>query len=144
MKPEVYRKAISAKDFNRLCESVSWKTLNEKQFCIAQENSLAIVHARFGDKIIGYARVVGDKVCYLYVQDLVVDPAHQGKGVGKALLRELHSILQEQGEATSSLLLVAGKKVRGFYEKIGYKEISSENALMRCSLVSQHVSGGLE
>jgi len=39
--------------------------------------------------VIGMARVVGDGAMFFYIQDVVVTPAHQGRGVGTLLLERV-------------------------------------------------------
>jgi GNAT superfamily N-acetyltransferase len=39
-----------------------------------------------GGAVVGTARVVGDGVTYVAVQDVAVHPEHQARGIGRALL----------------------------------------------------------
>lgn len=41
------------------------------------------------DELIGLIRAVGDGVSILYIQDVLVAPEHQRKGVGKKLLQAM-------------------------------------------------------
>jgi GNAT superfamily N-acetyltransferase len=37
--------------------------------------------------MIGFARAVSDGVAFAYLADVYVDPAHRGRGLGRALIR---------------------------------------------------------
>lgn len=39
--------------------------------------------------VVGMGRVIGDGGCFYQVVDIAVDPAHQGKGLGKLLVKEI-------------------------------------------------------
>ena len=48
-------------------------------------------------KLIGFARVITDYATTYYLCDVVVEEAHRGKGIGKALLARLAAIARERG-----------------------------------------------
>jgi putative acetyltransferase len=52
---------------------------------------------------------------------VAVDPAHQGKGVGAALIRQGHALLEASGE---SLSVVLGEPA--YYARFGYERSRSE------------------
>jgi ribosomal protein S18 acetylase RimI-like enzyme len=80
------------------------------------------VHASFNGEVVGYGRLVGDGGLYIYIQDLIVHPKHQGQGIGNSLLEELHNIVREMKSSRRRVVLVADSGVQGFYEKAGYLE----------------------
>lgn len=49
----------------------------------------AYVTARSGDKCIGFGRLLTDYHSIAYINNMVVDPAYQRKGVGKVILQKL-------------------------------------------------------
>ena len=52
----------------------------------AFRNSLCAIGAFDGPCLVGFVRCVGDGAHVLYVQDLIVDPPYQRRGIGGALL----------------------------------------------------------
>ena len=74
-----------------LYESVGWTnyTRNQEMLRQAYAHSLRVYAAYDGDALVGVIRVVGDGVSVVFVQDLLVQPDHQRKGVGTALLRKV-------------------------------------------------------
>ena len=71
-----------------LYESVGWTnyTDNPAMLKYAYLNSLKIYGAYVDDKLIGIIRVVGDGYSVIFIQDLLVHPEFQRKGVGSLLL----------------------------------------------------------
>lgn len=64
----------------------------------------------------------GHKLAYIYAVATRKD--HRGKGLAKKLMGETHKILKQQGYAGA--ILVPGEKgLFDFYEKIGYRTITS-------------------
>lgn len=86
-------------------------------------NSDIIVTARHLDdgRLAGVSRAVSDFGYCVYVSDLAVDVADQGRGIGRALLERTH---REAGEGTT-LILIAAPKARGYYPHIGMQHHDS-------------------
>ena len=55
----------------------------------AFENSLYLLGAYDGEKLVGFIRCVGDGEHILLVQDLIVDRDYQKQGIGSALFRKV-------------------------------------------------------
>jgi ribosomal protein S18 acetylase RimI-like enzyme len=73
-----------------LYESVGWSTYTSKPEALmaALENSDYVLTAWEEDELIGLARAVTDDVSIFYLQDLLVAPSYQRKGVGRKLLEQ--------------------------------------------------------
>ena len=41
------------------------------------------------DKIVGYGRMIGDAICFLYIQDIMVKPEYQGNKFVKRIDADL-------------------------------------------------------
>ena len=68
-------------------------------------NANLIVTARLDGKLVGFARSLTDFCFCCYLSDLAVDPACQGRGVGKRLIEETR--VAAGGDKTTTLLLSA-------------------------------------
>jgi putative acetyltransferase len=69
-----------------------------------------------GHVISSYVDLVPDTRRVLQVGPIAVLPAHQGRGVGSALMRETIRLADERGEP---LLLIEGNP--GYYERFGFR-----------------------
>ena len=81
-------------DFDTILDlyaSVGWTNYTDKPEMLrkAYENSLLTLGAYDGDKLIGVIRTVGDGFSVVVVQDILVFPEYQRKGIGTQLLREV-------------------------------------------------------
>lgn len=74
-----------------LYESVGWTNYTRDPAMLrrAFAGSLAVLGAYDGGRLIGLVRAVGDGASVLLVQDLLVLPEWQRKGVGTALMRAM-------------------------------------------------------
>lgn len=103
-----------------LYESVGWTnyTRNPEMLRQAYAHSLRVYAAYDGDALVGVIRVVGDGVSVVFVQDLLVQPDHQRKGVGTALLRK---VMEEYEEVYQLHLLTDNtEKTIAFYRSLGF------------------------
>lgn len=120
---------ISVDTYLYLRSQVKWKVLSHKQAQMALDNSLTVFVAYDGDQPVGMGRIVGDGAVISYIQDLIVIPNCQGKGVGSGLIKRLidfvESIRIEDTEMMLCLMCAKGRE--GFYEKHGFIARPTEN-----------------
>lgn len=90
-------------------------------------NSLYCIGAFDGDRLVGLCRLVGDGVTIMFVQDILVLPAYQRQGIGKALLEK--SLERFANCYQIHLLTDNSPKTRQFYESIGFREVSEINCV---------------
>lgn len=119
---EIIEQLPSPKAFNQLRTSVGWHELNEKVVEKALNDSVFSICALFEKRIIGMARIIGDDALYYYIQDLIVLPEFQGKGVGTSMLRRILEFLNTKTSKGTFVGLVAAKGSDGFFKKYGFIE----------------------
>lgn len=111
-----------------LRESIGWLNFSKTQTERALQNSVYDVVAYDGDIAVGMGRIVGDGALYCYVQDVVVHPDYQGKGIGTEILNQLldyiDQLVEEDGRMSIGLVAAVGKE--GFYQQFGFKELPHE------------------
>lgn len=111
-----------------LRESIGWHNFSKTQTEKALQNSVYDVVAYDSDVLIGMGRLVGDGALYCYVQDVVVHPDYQGRGIGTEILNQLlayiDQIIEEDGRMSVGLVAAQGKE--SFYEQFGFKQIPHE------------------
>ena len=115
--------------FNNLTDSVGWGTRDENVVTAALKNSLYCLCAFDGDEIIGFARLIGDETIFLYVQDVMVKPEYQGKGIGRELVSACIGYIKSQLKEgwRIKIVIVSAKGKEGFYEKFGFQIRPNEN-----------------
>jgi GNAT superfamily N-acetyltransferase len=80
-----------------------------------------IMTARAGGLLVGISRAITDFSYCTYLSDLAVDQAHQGRGIGRELIRRTH----DAGGFHTHLILLAAPKARTYYAHIGMEQHDS-------------------
>ena len=120
---------LTVEDYLKLRAKVNWKPLSVPQAEQAIKNSLYIVTAIEDGQLIGMGRIVGDGAVICYVQDLIVVPDAQGKGVGSELLKRLQSYVDSLRMEHSEMMLclMCAKGRESFYESNGFLARPTDN-----------------
>ena len=73
-------------------------------------------------EVVGMGRLVGDGVMYWYLQEIIVLPEYQGKGIGKAIVNHLIEHIRKMSISGTGVEvgLTAVKGKEPFYEKFGF------------------------
>jgi len=122
LKFEMIRPTIE--EYNYLRNSVDWslkekgisndrakKSLIASPFCVT-------VYDDF--KVIGMCRISGDKTMYGYLQDIIIIPEYQRKGIGTKMLKIL---LKDVSKLKGYLLGVCpSRKSAYFYKTVGFRK----------------------
>lgn len=106
-----------------LYDAVGWSayTRDAERLEMGVRHSLRVVTARRDGRLVGLARVVGDGATIVYLQDVLVDPAHRREGLGRRLV---NAVFEPFGQARQHLLLTDDEPgQRAFYEALGFTEI---------------------
>lgn len=108
----------------RLYESVGWTAYTDHPETLRAgfAQSLLTLGAFENGELIGILRAVGDGATIVFVQDILVDPAYQRRGIGTALLRELLSRYRNVRQI--ELATDNTPKTVSFYQSIGFRELS--------------------
>ena len=114
--------SLPIREYLALRESVGWVCLSEKQATAAMTNCLYCVSAWDGDKPVGMGRLVGDGAVIVYVQDLVIRPEYQSKGIGGLLIEDLIAYAESLREPGTTMMLdlMCAKGRERFYASHGF------------------------
>ena len=87
----------------------------------AYENSLCILGAYEGSRLVGIIRAVGDGYSILFIQDILVYPEYQHRGIGTALMK---AILERYPHVYQTQLATDNtEKTVAFYKSLGFKPL---------------------
>ena len=103
-----------------LYQSVGW-TNYLKRVDILEEayaNSLCVLAAYDGDSLLGIIRAIGDGLTIVFVQDIIVLPEYQRKGIGTKLLKTLMDKYKDVYQM--ELLTDNTEKTKAFYRSVGF------------------------
>ena len=119
-------RAPTVEEYHKLREAVGFRSLDPEATEIGLRNSLFSVCVIFENKVIGCGRVVGDGGIYFYIQDMIVLPEFQGKGIGKRIMGAIMDYLKAHAHPNAFVGLMAAKGVSKFYERYGFTERPSD------------------
>lgn len=107
-----------------LYTSLGWTnyTDNPEMLRNAYLNSFKIYGAYVDDKLIGIIRVVGDGYSVIFIQDLLVHPEFQRKGVGTLLLKKV--LCEYDSVYQKHLMTEDTEKTILFYKSLGFVDNS--------------------
>jgi GNAT superfamily N-acetyltransferase len=66
-------------------------------------------------------RIVGDGALFFQVVDVAVEPAHQGKGLGKSIMEALMAELRRRVPAEAYVSLIADGEAHQLYQQFGFE-----------------------
>lgn len=120
---------VDQDDLLDLYGSVGWLayTSDPEALTRAVEASTYVVTARHEGELIGLARVLSDGVAILYLQDILVRPDWQRRGVGGALLARC---LERYGHVRTKVLMTDDEeRQHAFYRAMGFRLASETEPL---------------
>ena len=115
-------KELDVNIYLELRQKVGWKPLSRQQAKQALDHSIITIVAYDNDKPVGMGRLVGDGAVICYIQDLLVIPEYQKKGVGGKLIEYLIEYVKKiQLPGTEMMLdLMCATGREKFYQKYGF------------------------
>lgn len=113
---------IKIEEYQALRGSTSWNQLADDVVAKSLANDLFSVCVMDGDKTVGIGRVVGDGAIYFYIQDVIVLPEYQGKGIGRQIMHAIENYLSEATSHNSFIGLMAAEDTQPFYHLFDYRE----------------------
>lgn len=117
----IHHRAPTLKEFGDLIEAVGWRRYtNLEALPAAIAGSLFCVVATHADRVVGMGRLVGDGARFVYVQDVMVLPGFQRRGIGSAILEHLLEYVNRHTPRKVHVHLFTDKQTAGFYRRYGF------------------------
>ncbi len=123
---DIEKRIPTVSEYLKLRKAVGWWDTEEDSIEEALKNSLFSVVAVESDKVIGVGRIVGDGGLYFYIQDLIVHPDYQNKGLGKQLMKELMNYIKGHAKHGAFIGLMAARGFAKYYESFGFKACDAD------------------
>jgi GNAT superfamily N-acetyltransferase len=111
----------SAEDYLRLRLVTGLSPKSAEGAAIGLPRSIFGVVVRKDDRVVGMGRVVGDGGLMLQVTDIAVEPAHQGRGLGKAIMARIAAFLEETLPDGAYVSLIADGDAHRLYSQFGFE-----------------------
>jgi GNAT superfamily N-acetyltransferase len=111
----------SAEDYLRLRLVTGLSPKSAEGAAIGLPRSIFGVVVRKDDRVVGMGRVVGDGGLMLQVTDIAVEPAHQGRGLGKAIMARIAAFLEETLPDGAYVSLIADGEAHRLYSQFGFE-----------------------
>lgn len=121
MEFQVEHRNPSVAEFQVLRESAKWSSLTDAQVEKALAASLFAVTILYENQAVASGRVIGDGGIYYYLQDIVVLPEFQGKGLGRRIMQEIEAFISRAVPPNAVIGLMSAVGVAEFYAEFGYK-----------------------
>lgn len=119
----------TSEEHNMLSEAVGWGTRDANIVEEALRHTLYSLCVYDDNKLVGYARLIGDKTIFMYIHDVMVIPEYQKKKIGTGIMEHLLAKIEEYKKVNPELrvYLGAAKNKEPFYEKFGFVARPNEN-----------------
>jgi GNAT superfamily N-acetyltransferase len=117
---QIVERIPTVEEYLALREAIGWAQVDEQMAARALANALFTVCILHNDQVIGCGRVIGDGGLHFYLQDIIVLPTYQGKGLGKRLIRAILAYLDEHALPGAFIGLMAAQGKSSFYKQFGF------------------------
>lgn len=120
---------VKLEDVLHLYQAVGWTNYTDQSEMLEQalSHSLAMYLAFDGEKIVGLIRLIGDGFSSVLVQDLIVLPIYQRKGIGSALMKEALEAYKDAYQV--QLVTEQTERTLRFYRSMGFEILSTYNCI---------------
>ena len=112
----------NVEEYNLLYDAVGWEAYDKEISKKALANTIYSVSIYDREKIVGYGRIIGDGIVFLYLHDVMVLPEYQCKGIGSLIMNKLLEYIEKIKLQNPDLrvYLGASRGKEDFYKKFGF------------------------
>lgn len=118
---------LEPEDFIRLRTETGFVEIPVDHARKALQNGLINVSAIYNGELVGMGRLVGDGAMYWYLQEIIILPPFQRKGIGTMIVNHLVDYAKANS-ITGKFTTIGGVSAKGkepFYKKMGFEVISN-------------------
>lgn len=128
---EIRHETPSALDYISLRLKTGMGTKDSSKVEIALKNSVFTVSVRENNELIGFGRIVGDQGITYIVSDIMVHPDYQRKGIGKLIMKEIDSYIEQNTDEYAYVCLIANKPADKLYSQFGFEYVAPKSCGMK-------------
>ena len=122
---------FTREELERLFLSVKWSSGHfPDKLVVAMRNFKTVFSAWDGEKLVGMVCAMDDGVMNAYVHYLLVDPAYQGKTIGRTLVE----MVKRKYAEYLRIAVIAYDEERAFYENCGFVKSKDASPMFITSL----------
>ncbi|MCX4822636.1 GNAT family N-acetyltransferase [Streptomyces sp. NBC_01142] len=114
----------TVEEFRGIRAAVGWDTAEEPYVAAALGATRYAVCADIGMRAVGMGRIIGDGL-YFYVQDVVVLPAYQSRGIGTEVVDRLSLWLERNASPECYVALTTEPENAAFYRRFSFRPQTS-------------------
>ncbi len=135
MEPVLAFEIPGNEEYRALRAAAGLSVMSEQGAAVGLPASWSAVCVRHEGALIGMGRVVGDGGLFLFVVDIAVAPAWQGKGLGRRIMQALMDDVHARAPARAMVGLIADGTAHALYAKFGFKLVApgAHGMLLRLS-----------
>jgi GNAT superfamily N-acetyltransferase len=135
----------SVEDYCRLRISTGLSPKSPEAAAAGLPNTLFGVLVLKEKRVIAMGRVVGDDGLFYQVVDIAVEPEHQRRGLGKAIMGKIVDHLKRSAPSGAHVSLIADGTAHHLYAQFGFKPIAPDSIGMALATeVSASKAGGYQ
>lgn len=123
----IVNRVPTAQEFIALRKAALWHVPDPDAATAALESSLFSVCVECDNKCIGTGRVVGDGALVFHVQDVIVIPEHQRKGIGTSIMEAIMKYINQTAKPTAYIALFSARGLENWYGRFGFIERPHKN-----------------
>jgi len=122
----------SPEEYNYLRKSVGWQEYVLGEIQKGLDNTLYCIVVKDNSKAVAMGRVIGDGKLVFYIQDVIVIPEYQKKGIGKNIMVMIMKYIESNSINNSIIGLMSAIGKEEFYKQFGF--IQRPNEKMGCGM----------
>lgn len=123
-------RAPSVAEYRRLRAVAGLTQRSAEGAAVGLANTFIGVIVEKDGRAIGMGRVIGDRALFFQVVDIAVEPDHQGRGVGKAIMGALMRELRKRAGNDAYVSLIADGKANKLYAQFGFEPVAPKSTGM--------------
>ncbi|PWK85357.1 GNAT family N-acetyltransferase [Fulvimonas soli] len=122
--PELRLEIPGIEEYRALRVAAGLSAMTAEAAAVGLPASWCSVCVRHGGALVGMGRIVGDGGLFLFVVDIAVAPAWQGRGWGRRIMAALTGQLRARAPARCMVGLIADGTAYRLYEKFGFRRVA--------------------